>query len=92
MSLFFPVHRPRTGLSFTEHGMALVELRRGWHRPGIVRVNERPLPEGVLALSASEPNMKDRDALAKELRVLMATSSERTLAKIGCYPAGPNAI
>jgi len=84
MSLFFPVHRPSTGLSFTERGIALVELRRGWHRPGIVRINERTLPKGVLALSASEPNVKDRDALAKELRVLVATSSERTLAV--CLP------
>jgi len=84
MSLFFPVHRPRTGLSFTERGIALVELRRGWHRPGIVHINERPLPEGVLALSASEPNVKDRDTLAKELRALLTTSSERTLAV--CLP------
>ena len=84
MSFFFPVHRPRAGLSITERGIALVELRRGWHRPGIVRLNERTLPEGVLALSASEPNVKDRDALTKELRALMARSSERTLAV--CLP------
>ena len=85
MSLFFPVHRPSTGLSFTERGIALVELRRGWHRPpGIVRINERPLPEGVLKLSASEPNVKNREVLVKELRALVATSSERTLAV--CLP------
>lgn len=84
MSFLFPVHRPRAGLSFTERGIALVELRRGWHRSGIVRINERTLPEGVLAVSASEPNVKDRDALTKELRALMATSSERTLAV--CLP------
>ena len=84
MSLFFPVHRPHTGLSFTEHGIALVELRRSWHRPGIVRINERTLPAGVLALSALEPNVKDRDTLAKELRALVTTSSERTLAV--CLP------
>lgn len=84
MSLLFPVHRPRAGLSFTERGIALVELRGGWDKPGIVRINERTLPEGVLALSSSEPNVKDRDALDKELRALMATSSERTLAV--CLP------
>jgi hypothetical protein len=84
MSFFFPVHRPRTGLSFTERGIALVELRRGWHRPGIVRIHERTLPAGVLALSVSEPNVKDRDTLAKELRALVITSSERTLAV--CLP------
>lgn len=84
MSLFFPVHRPSTGLSFTERGLALVELRRGWQRSGIVRINERPLPEGVLKLSATEPNVKNREVLTKELRALVATSSERTLAV--CLP------
>lgn len=80
MSFFFPVHRPRLGLSFGERGLALVELRRGWHKPGIVRITEQALPEGVLALSASEPNVKDRDALVKAFRALVSTSSERTLA------------
>jgi hypothetical protein len=47
-------------------------------------MNERTLPEGVLALSSSEPNVKDRDALVKELRVLITTSSERTFAV--CLP------
>lgn len=84
MSLLFPVHRPRTGLSFTERGIALVELRRGWHKPGIVRINERTLPAGVLALSPSEPNVKDRDRLVKELRALVTRSFERTLAV--CLP------
>ena len=84
MNVFFPVHRPSTGLSFTERGIALVELRRGWQKPGIARIIERPLPEGVLALSSSEPNVKDREALVKELRALVATSSERTVAV--CLP------
>jgi hypothetical protein len=84
MSLFFPIHRPRLGLSVTERGLALVELRRGWHKPGIVRVTEQALPQGVLTLSATEPNVKDREALVKALRTLVATSSERTLAV--CLP------
>ena len=84
MSLFFPVHRPRLGLSVTERGIALVELRRGWHKPGILRVTEQALPEGVLTLSASEPNVKDREALVKTLRALVRTTSERTLAV--CLP------
>jgi hypothetical protein len=49
-----------------------------------VRINERTLAQGVLALSASEPNVKDHDALVKELRALVTTSSERTLAV--CLP------
>lgn len=84
MSLFFPIHRPRLGLSVTERGIALVELRRGRHKPGIVRVTEQALPEGVLRLSQSEPNVKDRDALTKALHTLVATTSERTLAV--CLP------
>jgi hypothetical protein len=84
MCLFLPVRRPCAGLSFTERGIALVELRRGWQRPTIVRINERTLAQGVLALSASEPNVKDHDALVKELRALVTTSSERTLAV--CLP------
>ena len=84
MSLFLPIHRPRLGLSVTERGLALVELRRGWHKPGIVRVTEQALPQGVLTLSASEPNVKDREALVKTLRTVVATSSERTLAV--CLP------
>ena len=84
MSLFFPIHRPRLGLSVTERGIALVKLRRGWDKPGIVRITEQALPEGVLALSATEPNVKDREALVKALRILVATSSERTLAV--CLP------
>ncbi len=84
MNLFFPIHRPSTGLSFTERGIALVELQRGWRKPGIQRIQERSLPEGALALSSSEPNVKDRDALVKELRALVMTSSERTVAV--CLP------
>jgi hypothetical protein len=84
MSLFFPVHRPRAGVGFTEQGLALAELRRGWHRPGIVRISDRPLPKGVLVMSASDPNVKDRNLLAKELHDLVTQSSERTLAV--CLP------
>ena len=49
-----------------------------------MRVTEQVLPQGVLTLSASEPNVKDRDALVKALRALVSTTSERTLAV--CLP------
>lgn len=80
MSLLFPVHRPRVGLSFAERGMALVELRRGWRKPVITGVSERLLPDGVLRPSATESNMLDREILEKELRALMQKTSERTVA------------
>lgn len=84
MSLFLPVHRPRVGVSFSERGLALVELRRGWRKPSLTRVSERALPAGMINPSASEPNVTDRDALVKELRVLLQTTSERTVAV--CLP------
>lgn len=84
MGILFPVHRPRVGLSFTERSLALVELRRGWRKPRVVRVHERAVPEGLLTPSACESNVKDSDALAKELRALVAASSERTMAL--CLP------
>ena len=80
MSLFFPVHRPRVGLSFTERGLAVVELRRGWGKPEIARVSERPLPDGVLRPSATEPNILDREIVEKELQALLQHTSERTVA------------
>jgi hypothetical protein len=84
MHLFFPIHRPRVGLSFTERGLALVELRRGWGKPSIARINERALPEGLLTLSSSELNVKDRTVLVKELRTFVAALSDRTIAV--CLP------
>ena len=60
--------------------MALVELRRGWRQPVITGVSERLLPEGVLRLSATEPNMLDREILEQELRALLQKTSERTVA------------
>jgi hypothetical protein len=80
MNLFIPVHRPRVGLSFTGQGIALVELRRAWRKPVITRVRERPLSDGVLRPSATEPNICDRETVEKELRALLQNTSERTLA------------
>ena len=80
MSLFFPVHRPRVGLSFTERGLAVVELKRGWRKPEIARVSERPLPDGVLRPSATELNILDREIVEKELQALLQHTSERTVA------------
>jgi len=79
-----PVHRPRLGLSLSDRGLALAEVRRGWRGPSIIRVQERPLPAGVLASAADEPNIKNREALLNELRALLATTSERTVSL--CVP------
>ena len=84
MSVLFPVHRPRVGLSFTERALALVELRRRWRKPEIARVAERPLPEKVLRPSAAEPNILNCEIVERELRVLLQQTSERTVAL--CLP------
>jgi hypothetical protein len=84
MSVFFPVHRPRVGLSFSEQGLALVELRRGWRKLEIARVAERPLPEKALHPSATEPNILEREIVEQELRVLLQQTSDRTVAL--CLP------
>ena len=79
MGLWCPVHRPRMGLSLSDRGLALVEVRRGWRGPSIVRVQERPLHAGVLTPAADEPNIKNREALLHELRAMLANTSERTV-------------
>lgn len=84
MGLWCPVHRPRMGLSLSDRGLALVEVRRGWRGPSLVRVQERPLPAGVLTPAADEPNVKNREALLNELRAMLATTSERTVSL--CIP------
>ena len=84
MGLWNPVHRPRMGLSMSDRGLALVEVRRGWRGPSLVRVQERPLSAGVLAPAADEPNIKNQEALLHELRALLAATSERTVSL--CVP------
>jgi hypothetical protein len=58
----------------------MVELRQGWGKPVIARVSERPLPDGVLRPSATEPNILDREIVEKELQALLQHTSERTVA------------
>lgn len=79
--IFFPVHRPRIGISFNAHQLNLVELRRPWFRQRVVRrAAERPLPDGALRPSAMEVNVVDRDAVVRELRELAQPCRDRAVA------------
>ncbi len=72
---FFPVHRPRLGLSFSGQSMSVVELaarwKSGWPGASLVRATEQPLPPGLLRPSESAPNVSDVSALAQEVRTLV---------------------
>jgi hypothetical protein len=59
------------GISISDDKLGLVEVRRGWNKPSLRRYAERPLPAGLLRLSASEPNVSDVSALARELSALL---------------------
>lgn len=81
MFSLFPIHRPRLGLSFRAHGLDLIEVHRRWPRPPtVIRVASRALPAGVLAPSATTPNMADPAVVTKELNGLLEGVRDRTLA------------
>ena len=67
----FPFTRPSLGLSIGAEMLGLVEVRRGWRTPSLRRRVERTLPAGLLRLSASESNVADVSALAKEISALL---------------------
>lgn len=67
----FPFRRPSLGLSIGANTLGLVEVRRGWREPSLRRCAERALPAGLLRLSASESNVTDVSALAKEFSELL---------------------
>jgi hypothetical protein len=67
----FPFKKPALGISIGASRLALVELRRGWRASALRRCTERPIPDGVIRLSATEANVTDVPALAKELSALV---------------------
>lgn len=81
MFSFFPIHRPRLGISFCAQALDLVEVRRRWRRvPTVTRLARRSLPAGLLAPSAAAPNMADPAAVAKELDALLHGMRDRAVA------------
>lgn len=67
----FPFKKPAFGLSIGADKLGLVEVRRGWREPSLRRCAERALPAGSLKLSASESNVTDVSALAREFSALL---------------------
>jgi hypothetical protein len=67
----FPFMRPSLGLSIGAGTLGLVEVRRGWRELSLQRCTERTLPAGLLRLSASDANVTDVSALAKEFSALL---------------------
>jgi hypothetical protein len=78
--MLFPLSRPRMAISVTNASLTLVTARRKWpiERSGlrVQHIEERPLPGGLIAPSASAPNVADVSALAKEVRALMASTGK----------------
>ncbi len=70
----FPFRRPSIGLNIGARSLSLIEIRRDWGRgrqgAGLRRCSERDLPDGLVRLSASAPNVSDVAALAREIRAL----------------------
>lgn len=67
----FPFRQPSLGLSIGADKLGLVEARRGWREPSLRRCAERALPADLLRLSASESNVTDVFALAREFSALL---------------------
>lgn len=68
---WLPIRRPVLGLSIGAETLGLVEVRRSWRATSLRQCRERTLPAGVLTLSASESNVADVSALAKEISALL---------------------
>ena len=81
MFSLFPVHRPRIGVSLRGHALDLVEVRRRWRRPPLLRrLVSRPLPPGLLTPSFNALNIADQATFTKELRALLEGVGDRTVA------------
>lgn len=81
---FFPFHRPRLGLSIGPRRLSLVDARRDWWGAGrrlrLRQSAERDLPEGLVRLSAAEPNIADPAALTEQVRALLGRRRSRPVA------------
>jgi len=80
MGLFFPVHRPRTGLALSEQAISLVELKPRWLGRAVRTVATQPLSDGWLKPDAGSVNIRDMPEMVKALRELLRATRQRTLA------------
>ena len=66
----FPIFQPRLGLSITTDSVCLVEIHRTLRGRGFRQLAHQALPEGLVQLSSTKPNISDPNALSDVLRGL----------------------
>ncbi|UCE63562.1 MAG: hypothetical protein JSU59_12060 [Nitrospirota bacterium] len=66
----FPIAHPRLGLSITTDSVCLVEIKPTLRGRVFRQLAHQALPEGLVQLSSTKPNISDPDALSEVLRVL----------------------
>jgi len=81
MFSLFPVHRPKIGISVHTRALDLVEVRRRWRQPSLLRrLASQPLPPGLLTPSFTALNITDQEVFKKELQALLIGMRDRTVA------------
>ena len=66
----FPIKRPALGLSITTDTACLVEIQGGLRGRGFRRLAHQTLPDGLIQLSPTKPNISDSKLLSEVLRAL----------------------
>ena len=66
----FPIVQPRLGLSITSDSVCLVEIKQTWRGKVFRRLAHHALPEGLVQLSSTKPNISDPNALSDVLKAL----------------------
>ena len=66
----FPIVRPRLGVSITTDSACLVEIQRKWSGKAFCQLAHQPLPDGLIQLSPTKPNIADPNTLSEVLVAL----------------------
>ncbi len=66
----FPIVQPRLGLSITTDSVCLVEIKRTLRGRVFRQLAHQTLPEGLVQLSSTKPNISDPNALSEVLKAL----------------------
>ena len=66
----FPIVQPRLGLSITTDSVCLVETKRTLRGRSFRQLAHQTLPEGLIQLSSTKPNIMDPNALSEMLKAL----------------------
>ncbi len=66
----FPIVRPRLGLSISTDSACLVEIQPKWRGKAFRQLAHQPLPDGLVQLSPTKPNISDLNVLSDALGTL----------------------